>query len=222
MNGLKSWRGVVVGLAMMAGLGCNAAPVGKLPAPKVDEAAKGPGSETAIFAGGCFWGTQSVFQRVKGVRATTAGYAGGTAATATYGQVTTETTGHAESVKVVYDPAKITYGKLLEIFFSIHDPTTLNRQGPDAGTSYRSAIFATTAEQQKIAQAYIAQLTAARAFAMPIVTVVETSKAFYNGEAYHQDYATLHPEDPYIMVCDRPKVEVLKKDFPELFVEYKR
>jgi peptide-methionine (S)-S-oxide reductase len=194
----------------------------KLPVPAVDAPlATTPGKATAIFAGGCFWGTQSVFQRVKGVTATKAGYAGGSAATATYDQVTTETTGHAESVRVTYDPSKITYGKLLQIFFTIHDPTTLNYQGPDHGTSYRSAIFYTTDEQKKISETYIAQLTAAKAFPHKIVTEVTQSKGFYDAESYHQDYATLNPDNPYIQICDRPKVDTLKKDFPELFVEYK-
>ncbi len=179
------------------------------------------GKQTAIFAGGCFWGTQSVFERVKGVVATTAGYAGGAASTATYDQVTTETTGHAESVKVVYDPAKITYGTLLRIFFSVvHDPTQLNRQGPDVGTSYRSAIFYVNDEQRRISAAYIAQLNAAHVFAKPIVTEVTPLKGFYDAESYHQDYALNHPDNPYIMVCDRPKIDALKKEYPELFVDY--
>jgi peptide-methionine (S)-S-oxide reductase len=196
---------------------------GGIPAPKDDAAlAQNSGKETAIFAGGCFWGTQSVFERVKGVVATTAGYAGGSAATATYDQVTTETTGHAESVKVVYDPSKITYGKLLQIFFSVvHDPTQLNRQGPDVGTSYRSAIFYTNEEQRKISTEYIAQLNAARVFGKPIVTEVTPLKGFYDAESYHQDYALHHPDNPYILVCDRPKVEALKKEFPDLFQDYK-
>lgn len=196
---------------------------GGIPAPKDDAAlAQNSGKETAIFAGGCFWGTQSVFERVKGVVATTAGYAGGSAATATYDQVTTETTGHAESVKVVYDPAKISYGKLLQIFFSVvHDPTQLNRQGPDVGTSYRSAIFYTNEEQRKISTEYIAQLNAAGVFKKPIVTEVTPLKGFYDAEAYHQDYALHNPDNPYILVCDRPKVEALKKEFPELFQSYK-
>lgn len=177
--------------------------------------------ETAVFAGGCFWGTQSVFERVKGVIDTTAGYSGGTASTATYDQVTTETTGHAESVKVVYDPSKITYGQLLRIFFSVaHDPTQLNRQGPDVGTSYRSVIFFASEDQQKIAQAYIAQLDAAHIFSKPIVTQVVPLKGFYDAESYHQDYALHNPGNPYILVCDRPKVEALKQQFPELFKEY--
>ena len=175
-----------------------------------------------MFAGGCFWGTQSVFERVKGVLDTMAGYAGGSAETATYDQVTTETTGHAESVKVVYDPSKITYGKLLQIFFSVaHDPTQLNRQGPDVGTSYRSAIFYANDEQKKISTAYIAQLDAAKVFPKPIVTQVTPLKGFYDAESYHQDYALHNPNNPYIYVCDRPKVEALKAEYPELFVNYK-
>ncbi len=195
---------------------------GRIPAPHADAAlAPKPGKVTAVFAGGCFWGTQSVFERVKGVVATTAGYAGGSASTATYDQVTTETTGHAESVKVVYDPSKITYGKLLQIFFSVvHDPTQLDRQGPDVGTSYRSAIFYTNEEQRKISTAYIAQLDAAGAFPKPIVTQVVPLKGFYDAESYHQDYALHNPDNPYILVCDRPKVEALKKEYPELFQEY--
>jgi peptide-methionine (S)-S-oxide reductase len=209
-------------LAFVVCTGCKAVPPPVVPAPKLDaELAAKSGKATAIFAGGCFWGTQSVFQRVKGVVATTAGYAGGSASTATYAQVTTETTGHAESVKVVYDPSRITYGKLLQIFFSVHDPTTLNRQGPDRGTSYRSAIFYTSEEQRKIGAAYIAQLDAAKVFPNKIVTEVTQSKGFYDAEDYHQDYATLNPDNPYIMVCDKPKIEILKKEFPDLFVEYK-
>jgi peptide-methionine (S)-S-oxide reductase len=210
---LVAWRGM-----RMTHVSAQA----KAPVPAVDEAkATKPGHETAVFAGGCFWGTQSVFQRVKGVTATTAGYSGGSASTATYAQVTTETTGHAESVKVVYDPSKLTYGQLLQIFFSVHDPTQLNRQGPDVGTSYRSAIFYTNDEQKKIATAYIAQMTAAHIFSKPIVTQVVPLKGFYDAESYHQDYATNNPDNPYIMVCDRPKIETLKRDFPELFQKYK-
>jgi peptide-methionine (S)-S-oxide reductase len=195
---------------------------GQIPAPQTDEAiAHASGKQTAVFAGGCFWGTQAVFQRVKGVIATTAGYAGGSAATATYDQVTTETTGHAESVKVVFDPSKITYGKLLQIFFSVHDPTQLNRQGPDVGTSYRSAIFYSSDEQRNISSAYIAQLNAAHVFPKPIVTQVTPLKGFYDAESYHQDYALHNPDNPYIMICDRPKITTLRKEFPELFQEYK-
>ena len=180
------------------------------------------GKEKAVFAGGCFWGTQSVFERVKGVVGTTAGYSGGSASTATYDQVTTETTGHAESVEIVYDPSKITYGQLLRIFFSVaHDPTQLNRQGRDVGTSYRSAIFYENDEQKKIAEAYITQLDAAHIFPKPIVTQVTPLKGFYAAEKYHQDYALHNPDNPYIQVCDVPKIAALKQQFPELFVEYK-
>jgi peptide-methionine (S)-S-oxide reductase len=202
--------------------GC-AARVAPIPAARVDvPLAANAGRQTAVFAGGCFWGTQSVFERVKGVLDTTAGYAGGSASSATYDQVTTETTGHAESVQVVYDPSKITYGELLRIFFSVaHDPTELNRQGPDIGTSYRSAIFYMNDEQRRLATAYIAQLDAAKIFPKPIVTEVTPLKGFYRAEDYHQDYALNHPENPYIMVCDRPKIEALKQQFPELFVDYK-
>ena len=195
---------------------------GKAPVPVLDAPlAKSTGQETAVFAGGCFWGTQAVFERVKGVTSTEAGYSGGSAATATYAQVTTETTGHAESVKVVFDPSKLTYGQLLRVFFTVHDPTQLNRQGPDVGTSYRSAIFYSNDEQKKIATAYIAQMEAAHVFTKPIVTQVVPLKGFYAAEDYHQDYALKNPNNPYIMVCDRPKIETLKRDFPELFQEYK-
>lgn len=206
-------------------LACSAKgePKGPIPAAKVDAAlATSPGKQTAVFAGGCFWGTQSVFERVKGVLKTTAGYSGGSAATATYNQVTTETTGHAESVEVVYDPSQLTYGQLLRIFFSVvHDPTQLNRQGPDVGTSYRSAIFYTNDEQKRIASAYIQQLDAAKAFQQPIVTEVTPLKGFYSAEDYHQDYALHNPDNPYIQVCDLPKIKLLKEEFPQLFVDYK-
>lgn len=180
------------------------------------------GKQTAVFAGGCFWGTQAVFERVKGVLKTTAGYAGGSAATATYAQVTTETTGHAESVQVVYDPSRISYGTLLRIFFSVaHDPTELNRQGPDVGPSYRSVIFYENDEQKRLATAYIAQLDREKAFSKPIVTQVTPLKGFYPAESYHQDFALKNPDNPYIQICDRPKVEALKLQFPRLFVDYK-
>jgi peptide-methionine (S)-S-oxide reductase len=194
-----------------------------IPPAKVDAPlAQAAGKDTAVFAGGCFWGTQAVFERVKGVIDTTAGYAGGSAATATYNQVVTETTGHAESVQVIYDPARITYGQLLRIFFSVvHDPTELNRQGPDVGTSYRSAIFYTNDEQKRIATAYIAQLDAAKVFPKRIVTELTPLKGFYRGEDYHQDYALKNPTNPYIKICDLPKISALKEQFPELFVDYK-
>jgi peptide-methionine (S)-S-oxide reductase len=211
-----------IGMFLAAVTAC-AAPNVPIPSASVDvPLAKQPGKEKAVFAGGCFWGTQSVFQRVRGVLSTTAGYSGGSANTATYQQVTTETTGHAESVEVVYDPSRITYGQLLRIFFSVaHDPTQLNRQGPDVGTSYRSAIFYANEDQKRLAQAYIAQLDAAKVFPKRIVTEVTPLKAFYRGEDYHQDYAYYNPDNPYIQVCDRPKIEALRQQFPELFQEYK-
>jgi peptide-methionine (S)-S-oxide reductase len=225
MSSVFSLRGALGSLLVSMALcaGCHAATKAPAPAAEHDAAlAQTPGKQTAVFAGGCFWGTQGVFERVKGVVATTAGYAGGSASTATYDQVTTETTRHAESVKVVYDPSKITYGQLLRIFFSVaHDPTELNRQGPDVGTSYRSAIFYSNDEQRKISQDYIAQLDAAHVFQKPIVTEVTPLKGFYDAESYHQDYALHNPDNPYILVCDRPKIEALKKEFPELFQDYK-
>jgi len=210
-------------IASFAGCKTGVAASTKLPAPAYDTTlAQSKGKQTAIFAGGCFWGTQSVFERVKGVVDTTAGYAGGSAATATYDQVGQENTGHAESVRVVYDPSQITYGQLLRIFFSVvHDPTQLNRQGPDIGTSYRSAIFYTNEEQKKISKAYIAQLDEAKVYPKPIVTEVTPLKGFYDAESYHQDYALYHPDNSYILVCDKPKVDALKQQFPELFKEYK-
>jgi peptide-methionine (S)-S-oxide reductase len=222
---------VVVTVLLIAGgrrmimgtvMGAEATRKEPIPAPAVDEANSGSKQETAVFAGGCFWGVQTTFQRIKGVTATTAGYSGGSAATATYEQVSSESTGHAESVKIVFDPAKISYGTLLRVFLSVvHDPTQLNRQGPDVGTSYRSVIFYTTPEQKKIAEAYIAQLDAAHVFPKKIVTEVVPLKAFYDAEDYHQDYAEKNPNNPYIQICDVPKVAALQQQFPELFQEYK-
>jgi peptide-methionine (S)-S-oxide reductase len=232
MEGLMMSRYVafgVIGVLALAAVfvathGVKAAGRSPIPAATADVAlAHASGKATAVFAGGCFWGTQSVFERVKGVIDTTVGYAGGSKETATYDQVTTETTGHAESVRVDYDPSKITYGQLLRIYFSVaHDPTQLNRQGPDVGTSYRSAIFYSNDEQKKISQAYIAQLDAAHVFPRPIVTQVVPLKGFYDAESYHQHYADENPDNPYILVCDRPKVEALKAQFPELFQDYKK
>ncbi len=214
---------VILGLAFsLAACRANGASKTPIPPAKVDDSvASAPSQQTAVFAGGCFWGTQAVFERVKGVVKTTVGYAGGSASTASYDQVTTERTGHAESVEVVFDPSKITYGQLLRVFFSVaHDPTQLNRQGADVGTSYRSAIFYLNDGQKRIADAYIAQLDGAKVFPQPIVTEVTPLKGFYRAEDYHQDYALHHPENPYIQVCDRPKVEMLKQQFPDLFVNY--
>ena len=198
-----------------------------IPAPTHDIVAPESGydagqRETAVFAGGCFWGVQSVFQRVKGVASTTVGYSGGAAETANYRAVCGENTGHAEALEIIFDPSVITYGTLLRIFFSVvHDPTQLNRQGADVGTSYRSAIFYTSEQQHKIAAAYIAQLDAAHAFHGKIVTELTPLKAFYKGEDYHQDYAVKNPNNPYIQICDVPKTKALKAQFPELFTEYK-
>jgi peptide-methionine (S)-S-oxide reductase len=190
-----------------------------LPAPAVDESlANKSGQETLVLAGGCFWGVQAVFQHVKGVVSATSGYSGGASSTAEYEIVSTGKTGHAESVKVVFDPSKITYGQLLQVFFSVAlDPTELNRQGPDEGTQYRSAIFYGNDEQKRIAEAYIAQLNQAKVFPKPIVTQVVALKAFYPAEKYHQDYATIHPDNPYIRYNDLPKVAHLQQQFPNLY-----
>jgi peptide-methionine (S)-S-oxide reductase len=190
-----------------------------IPAPVVDEPATGrPKPETAVLAGGCFWGVQGVFQHVKGVSAAESGYAGGDAATANYDAVTTETTGHAESVRITYDPTQVSYGKLLQIFFAVvQDPTELNRQGPDVGPSYRSVIFAQDDTQQKIADAYIAQLNAAGSFPAPIVTAVSPQTQFFPAEAYHQNFLSLHPNNPYIVANDLPKLDALRSTFPDLY-----
>jgi peptide-methionine (S)-S-oxide reductase len=196
----------------------NAAGVA-VPAPTVDAVkTTKPGQQTAVVAGGCFWGIQAVFQHVKGVTNATSGYSGGDAKTAQYEIVSTGETGHAESVKITYDPSQVTYGELLRVFFSVaHDPTELNRQGPDDGTQYRSVIFYGNDEQKKVAEAYIAQLSQAKVFPRPIVTQVVPLKAFYPAEAYHQDYATLHPNELYIVYNDAPKVVHLRQQFPELY-----
>jgi peptide-methionine (S)-S-oxide reductase len=185
-----------------------------------DLAEGGPPEETAVFAGGCFWGVQAVFQRVKGVTRAVSGYAGGSAGSAQYEAVSRGTTGHAESVQVTYDPARISYAELLQVFFTVaHDPTQLNRQGPDVGPQYRSAIFYATLTQKSGAQAHIDQLTAARAFPRAIVTQVAPLAGFYPAEAYHQDYLDRHPNDPYIVFNDWPKIASLRKQFPSLYVE---
>ncbi len=187
-----------------------------LPDPALDAPlAKGSARQTAVLAGGCFWGMQLVFQHVTGVLSATSGYAGGKADTAQYETVSTGTTGHAESVQVVYDPSRISYGQLLKIYFAVaHDPTELNRQGPDQGKQYRSEIFATDAEQSSIARAYIRQLDNAQIYPKKIVTEVAALPAFYPAEGYHQNYATRHPDDPYIAINDRPKLDHLKAQFP--------
>ncbi|MGY3607925.1 MULTISPECIES: peptide-methionine (S)-S-oxide reductase MsrA [unclassified Bradyrhizobium] len=190
-----------------------------IPVPTLDAKAT-DGIQTAVLAGGCFWGVQGVFQHTAGVVSAVSGYAGGNKATADYNMVSTGTTGHAESVEIKYNPKQVSYGKLLQIFFSVvHDPTQLNRQGPDTGTQYRSAIFATSDDQKKVAEAYIAQLNAAKVYKKPIVTKVGPLEGFYPAEAYHQDYLTLHPNQPYIAYNDIPKVENLKKIFAENYIE---
>jgi peptide-methionine (S)-S-oxide reductase len=186
----------------------------RIPAPSIDEASHA-GSETAVFAGGCFWGVQGVFQHVKGVTNAVSGYAGGNRDTASYETVSSGKTGHAESVRVTFDPAQVSYGKLLQIFFSVaHNPTQLNYQGPDQGTQYRSAIFATSGEQKKVAEAYVAQLDQTKAFPKPIVTKISGLDGFYPAEAYHQDFLTLNPTYPYIVYNDMPKIDNLKAFFP--------
>jgi peptide-methionine (S)-S-oxide reductase len=186
----------------------------------VGRAEAAPGEETVVFAGGCFWGVQAVFQRIRGVTKAVSGYAGGSAGTARYELVSRGTTGHAESVEVSWDPARVSYAQLLEVFFTVaHDPTELNRQGPDVGTQYRSAIFFTTPAQKTGAQAYIDQLAAAKKFPRAIVTQVVPLAGFYRAEDYHQDYFNRHPDEPYIVYNDWPKVDSLRKAFPSLYVE---
>ena len=189
------------------------------PNPAVDSPiAAAKSQQTAVISGGCFWGIQAVFQHVKGVIDATSGYAGGSSMTAHYEIVSTGATGHAESVKITYDPSQVTYGQLLRVFFSVaHDPTELNRQGPDEGTQYRSSIWYANDEQKRIAEAYIAQLEKTKVFSRPIVTQVVPLKGFYAAEGYHQNYATNHPDDPYIVYNDAPKVEHLRARLPELY-----
>jgi peptide-methionine (S)-S-oxide reductase len=222
---LGSWL-AVIGLAAAAFLvrspaipAASGTPPAALPTPTVDEPTSGqPKTETAVLAGGCFWGVQGVYQHVKGVTSATSGYAGGDAATANYDTVSSETTGHAESVRITYDPTQITFGQLLRVFFGVvQDPTELNYQGPDVGSSYRSVVFAQNDSQQKIANAYIAQLNQAGAFPAPIVTTVTTGANFYPAEAYHQDYLSLHPNNSYIVANDLPKIGALRADFPDLY-----
>jgi peptide-methionine (S)-S-oxide reductase len=210
---------VVVLAGVVAWSRAAAADHGVLPNPVVDAPlSEKAGEQTAVVSGGCFWGIQAVFQHVKGVKSATSGYSGGSAATAEYELVSTGETGHAESVKIVFDPAQVSYGQLLRVFFSVaHDPTELNRQGPDTGSQYRSLIFYANEQQKHIAEAYIAQLQQVKSFSRPIVTQVVPLKAFYAAEAYHQNYATLHPNDMYIAINDAPKVEHLREQLPDLY-----
>jgi peptide-methionine (S)-S-oxide reductase len=210
---------VAMMLTVLAAVACRARSGAAVPSPVADEArATAAGKQTAVVAGGCFWGIQAVFQHVKGVVNATSGYSGGSAKTADYETVSGGRTGHAESVEIVYDPAQITYGELLRIFFSVaHDPTEFDRQGPDEGTQYRSVIFYGNGEQKRIAEAYIAQLDQAKVFGHKIVTQVVPLKGFYPAEAHHQNYAALHPDNPYIVYNDAPKVANLRREFPELY-----
>jgi peptide-methionine (S)-S-oxide reductase len=223
-SALGSAAALGAGLAAVltfGGRGASAAPAAPLSPPALDVAhdAK-PGEQVAVFSGGCFWGVQAVFAHVRGVTSATSGYTGGSARTANYEEVSAGSTGHAESVRVTYDPSRVSYGQLLRVFFGVaHDPTQLNRQGPDRGTQYRSAVWYVNAEQERVVRAYIEQLTREKAFERRIVTQVAPLGEFYPAEAYHQDYAFLHPDAPYIVIHDRPKIEHLRRALPELFVE---
>jgi peptide-methionine (S)-S-oxide reductase len=209
-------------LLLMVTLGCGtaASSTATIPDPVVDTPlASTKGEQTVVLAGGCFWGIQAVFQHVKGVISVRSGYSGGAARTAHYEMVSNGDTGHAESVRIIFDPSQISYGQLLKVFFAVaHDPTELNRQGPDRGTQYRSVAFYANAEQKRIAEAYIDQLNRAKVFRGPIVTQVVPLDSFYEAEGYHQDYATHHPNEPYIYINDLPKVENLRKQLPSLYM----
>ncbi len=213
---------MAVGVLGLAGLGLTTlgggAEAPSIPAPALDEGAGSRDSEVTVLAGGCFWGVQGVFQHVDGVRRAVSGYAGGAEVAAHYEIVSSGATGHAESVQVTFDPRRVSYGRLLQVYFSVaHDPTQLDRQGPDFGSQYRSAIFPTSAEQARVARAYIAQLDRAHVFGGPIVTTVEPGRTFYPAEAHHQDFLTLHPTYPYIVINDLPKVAALERLFPGLY-----
>ena len=211
-------------LPLGRGVACNTSSAAvAIPNPNVDNPlSPAKGQETAVLAGGCFWGIQALFEHVKGVIRATSGYSGGAANTAQYEKVSTGRTGHAESGQVIYDPSQISFGQILKIFFSVaHDPTQLNEQGPDVGTQYRSAIFVASEDQKRISEAYVRQLSEAKVFKQPIVTQIVPLVAFYPAEDYHQDYVVHHPENMYIVINDLPKVDNLKKQFPALFVEKK-
>ena len=205
-------------LAILPALSACAEPATVIPPPAFDEAPGASGPQSIVLAGGCFWGVQGVFQHLRGVTQAVSGYAGGTRETAEYETVSTGRTGHAESVRVTFDPKVVTLGRILQVYFSVaHDPTQLNRQGPDSGTQYRSAIFVADPKQREIAERYIAQLDQAHVFSRPIVTRVDPLTGFYPAEAYHQDYATLHPHQPYIAYNDLPKIENLQRIFPDSY-----
>ena len=218
---VRSFAGLSGFLALAALVACNSASATVIPSPVVDDPlATTRGQQTTVLAGGCFWGVQAVFEHVKGVISVTAGYSGGAANTAHYETVSAGTTGHAESVKIIYDPSQVSFGQILKVFFSVaHDPTQLNRQGPDTGSQYRSVIFFSTERQLRIAQAYMDQLNEAKVYPRPIVTQVIRLRDFYPAEAYHQDYAVHHPNDPYIVINDLPKVARLREQFPDLYVK---
>jgi peptide-methionine (S)-S-oxide reductase len=212
---------IAMGLAAFLYVASAAMANTPLPAPAVDAAPPTKaGTQTAVFAGGCFWGVEAVYRHVNGVSRAVSGYSGGKTQNPTYSMVTSGLTGHAEAVEVTFDPAKVSYGQLFRVFFSVaHDPTELNRQGPDVGTQYRSAIFYANDEQKRVAEAYIAQLGAAKAFRQPIVTQVAALTKFYPAEAYHQNYLALHPNEPYIVINDLPKLAALKAQLPALYTK---
>lgn len=215
---LSGSAAMVAAIALLLTKSADAVNPPSLPDPKQNMEEKAKGKQTAVFAGGCFWGVEAVFRHTQGVLSAVSGYAGGSTANPSYEQVSSGTTGHAESVQVIYDPTRISYGQLLKIYFSVaHDPTQLNYQGPDHGTQYRSAIFTTNDEQARVARAYIAQLQAAQVFKQPIVTQVSSLPVFYPAEDYHQNYLALHPNQPYIVYNDLPKVENLRIQFPALY-----
>ena len=218
-DGITGMLGMVVAVAAFAVFVPSVA-AAPLPDPQIDAPlATAAGTQTAVFAGGCFWGVEAVFEHVKGVTQVVSGYSGGSADTAKYDEVSSGSTGHAESVRISYDPSRISYGQLLQVFFSVaHDPTELNRQGPDTGTQYRSAVFFGNDEQKRVAESYIAQLQGVRAFPRPIVTQVTPLKAFYEAEVYHQGYLVRHPNQPYIVINDLPKIANLQRQFPALYV----
>jgi peptide-methionine (S)-S-oxide reductase len=215
---------LVLGWTAFRSLGARppATPNAAMPKPTVDAPlAPTKSKQTAVFAGGCFWGVQGVFEHVKGVTSATSGYSGGFVKSPSYETVSTGVTGHAESVSVVYDPSQISYGQLLMVYFSVvHDPTQLDRQGPDTGSQYRSSIFYTSDEQKRIAEAYVSQLTAGKLYERPIVTKIVPFAAFYPAEDYHQDYLKRHPDNPYIAFNDQPKIDALKREFPDLYRSY--
>jgi len=229
----KIFTVLLIGIALLTAVSCSRVgtsietvaaetkdnPANTPPIVSTTPAKTAKGEQTAFFAGGCFWGVEAVFEHIKGVRVVTSGYSGGTKQTADYETVSGGETGHAEAVKVIYDPAQVSYEQLLKVFFSVaHDPTELNRQGPDTGTQYRSAIFYSNDEQKRLAENYVAELTKTKTFAKPIVTQIVALDEFYKAEDYHQDYLVRHPNEPYIIMHDQPKVENLRKLFPDLYV----